>query len=94
MKKIYIIYKFTNTVTGDFCIGSRKNVKKSLANHKYQSVWIVIPNDKLYHDIQKYGLNNFEFEVLAEVEADSLKETEQKFIEMLKPTYNNYNEDD
>ena len=88
MKKICIVYKFTNTVTGDFYIGSRNNIKKSLANHKYQSVWISIPNDQMYQDIQKYGIDKFEFEILAEVESEHLKETKQKFIETLKPTYN------
>lgn len=92
MKKIYIVYKFINTVTGDFYIGSQ-SVKKSLANHKYQSVWIAIPNDQLYQDIQKYGVDKFEFEVLANVEPEQLKEVEQQFIEALKPAYNNYNED-
>ena len=94
MEKIYIVYKLTNTVTGDFYIGSRNNIKKSLANHKYQSVWIAIPNDQMYQDIQKYGSDNFDFEILAEVEADKLKETEQQFIEKLKPTYNQMNEKD
>ena len=94
MKKICIVYKFTNTVTGDFYIGSRNNIKKSLANHKYQSVWIVIPNDSMYQDIQKYGSDKFEFQILAEVEIDKLKETEQQFIEALKPTYNQMNEKD
>ena len=91
MKKTCIVYKFTNTVTGDFYIGSRNNVKKSLANHKYQSVWISIPNDQMYQDIQKYGIDKFELEILAEVEPEQLKETKQKFIETLKPTYNNIN---
>ena len=94
MEKIYIVYKLTNTVTGDFYIGTRNNIKKSLANHKYQSVWIAIPNDQMYQDIQKYGFDNFDFEILAEVEADKLKETEQQFIEKLKPTYNQMNEKD
>ena len=94
MKKICIVYKFTNTVTGDFYIGSRKDVKRRCANYKYQSVWIVIPNDQMYQDIQKYGDENFVFEVLAEVEEGKLKETEQKFIELLKPTYNQMNEKD
>ena len=93
MKKIYIIYKFTNTITNDFYIGSR-SIKKSLANHKYQSIWIAIPNDQMYQDMQKYGDENFVFEILAEVEADKLKETEQQFIEALKPTYNQMNEKD
>ena len=94
MKKIYIVYKFTNTVTGDFYIGSRKDVKRRCANHKYQSVWIAIPNDQLYQDIQKYGLDKFEFQVIAEVEQEKLKETEQEFIEKLNPTYNQMNEKD
>ena len=94
MKKLYIVYKLTNTITGDFYIGSRNNIKKSLANHKYQSVWIVIPNDQMYQDIQRYGIDKFEFEILAEVEADQLKEIEQQFIEELKPTYNQMNEND
>ena len=88
MKKICIVYKFTNTVTGDFYIGSSKNIKRSLANYKYQSVWISIPNDQMYQDIQKYGVDKFEFEILAEVEPEQLKELEQQFIETLKPTYN------
>ena len=41
--------------------------------------------------MQKYGVDKFAFEILAEVEIEQLKETEQKFIEKLKPTYNNYN---
>ena len=93
MKKICIVYKFTNKVTGDFYIGSRKNIKKSLANHKYQ-VWISIPNDKMYQDIQKYGDDNFDLEVLEVVEPEQLKEVEQQFIETLKPTYNQMNEKD
>lgn len=94
MKKIYIIYKLTNTITGDFYIGSRNNIKKSFANHKYQSVCIAVPNDQLYQDIQKYGIDKFEFQVLAEVEEGKLKETEQQLIETLKPSYNNYNDED
>lgn len=88
MEKVCIVYKFTNTITGDFYIGSRKNVKLRLVEHKRQSVWIAIPNDQLYQDIQKYGVDKFSFEILAEVEAEQLKETKQKFIETLKPTYN------
>lgn len=94
MEKIYIIYKFTNTITGDFYIGSRNKPKKNLANHKYQSIWIAIPNDQMYQDIQKYGDDKFVFEILAEVEADKLKEAEQQFIEELQPTYNQMNAND
>ena len=90
MEKIYIVYKFTNTITGDFYIGSQ-SIKKRSANHKYQSVWIAIPNDQLCQDMNKYGDENFVFEVLEEVEPEQLKEVEQQFIETLKPTYNSNN---
>lgn len=91
MKKIYIVYKFINTITGDFYIGSQ-SIKKSLANHnKYQSIWIAIPNDQVDQDMQKYGVDKFSFEILAEVEPGKLKEVEKQFIETLKPTYNQMN---
>ena len=91
MEKISGIYKITNTITNDFYIGSSKNIKSRWAHHKCQSVWNNNPNSQLYQDMQKYGLDKFEFEILAEVEIEKLKETEQEFIEKLQPTYNNIN---
>lgn len=91
MNKICGIYKITNTITGDFYIGSSKNVKRRLAAHKWPSRWNDNPNNPLYLDMKKYGVDKFVFEILAEVEIDSLKEMEQQFIETLKPTYNNRN---
>ena len=85
------IYKIINTVTGDFYIGSSKNVNRRWACHKCLSTWNECPNNPMYIDMKEYGVNKFEFEILAEVEPEKLKETEQKFIEKLKPTYNNYN---
>ena len=89
--KICGVYKITNTVTGDFYIGSSKNVKQRLAVHKCKSTWNKCPNKQLYKDMQKYGLDKFEFQVLEEVEEGFLKEKEQQFIETLKPIYNNIN---
>ena len=88
MEKISGIYKITNTVTGDFYIGSSKDVKIRLANHKCPSKWNEHPNIQLYKDMKKYGVDKFDFQILAEVEIEQLKETEQQFIEMMKPTYN------
>ena len=87
--KISAVYKITNTITGDFYIGSSKNVKSRWANHKCKSKWNECPNNQMYLDMQKYGVDKFEFEILAKVEEDKLKETEQQFIEKLQPTYNN-----
>ena len=89
--KICGIYKITNAITGDFYIGSSNDVKQRWADHKCQSTWKNNPNNPMYIDMQKYGLDNFDFQILAEVEEGSLKITEQQFIETLKPTYNNRN---
>ena len=89
--KISGIYKITNTVTGDFYIGSSKNVKRRWNEHKCQSAWNKQPNNQMYLDMRKYGVDKFEFQILEEVEIDKLKEKEQYFIETLKPTYNNIN---
>ena len=91
--KISAVYKITNTITGDFYIGSSKDVKQRLAVHKCKSTWKRYSNNQLYQDMQKYGVDKFVFEVLAEVEPEKLKEAEQQFIETLKPTYNNRNAD-
>ena len=91
MEKICGIYRITNTITGDFYIGSSKNVKHRWADHKNPSRWNYCPNNQLYQDMQKYGVDKFAFEILEEVEEGSLKEVEQQFIETLKPTYNNIN---
>ena len=86
--KISGVYKITNTVTGDFYIGSSKDVKRRWASHKCPSSLKRFPNNQLYKDMQKYGLDKFEFEILEEVEEGSLKKKEQQFIETLNPTYN------
>ena len=83
------IYKITNTITGDFYIGSSKDVKRRWATHKCKSTWKQNPNKQLYKDMQKHGTDKFAFEIIAEVEVEQLKEMEQQFIETLKPTYNN-----
>ena len=85
------VYKITNTVTGDFYIGSSKDVKHRWAAHKCPSVWKQYPNKQLYKDMLKYGVDKFELQILEETEPEKLKETEQQFIETLKPTYNNNN---
>ena len=90
MEKICAVYKITNTITNDFYIGSSKNVKSRWREHKCKYTWNRCPNNPMYQDMKRYGTDKFAFEILAEVEADSLKEKEQEFIEKLKPTYNNY----
>ena len=89
--KICAVYKIINTVTGDFYIGSSKNVKNRWAVHKCSSTWKNYPSNPMYLDMKKYGTDKFEFQVIEEVEPEHLKEAEQQFIETLKPTYNDRN---
>ena len=87
-EKISGVYKITNTVTGDFYIGSSKNIKKRWVQHKCPSSWKRYPNNPMYLDFQKYGVDSFDLQILEDVEIDYLKESEQKFIDKLQPTYN------
>ena len=88
MNNIIGVYKITNTITGDFYVGSSKNVKKRWASHKCTSTWNKCKNNTMYIDMRKYGLDKFDFQVIEEAEIGQLKEKEQQFIETLKPTYN------
>ena len=89
--KISGIYRITNIITGDFYIGSSKDLKNRWANHKCKSKWNEQPNSLLYLDMKRYGTDKFAFEILEEAEPGQLKEVEQQFIEKLQPTYNQMN---
>ena len=84
--KISGVYKITNTITGDFYVGSSKNIKKRWSNHKSPYNWKLHPNVKLYKAMASYGLDNFTFEVLEET--TDLHNREQYWIDKLKPVYN------
>lgn len=89
--KIAGIYKITNIITGDFYIGSSKDIKRRWTQHKSPSMWKLQPNFKLYKDMAQYGKDKFIFEVIEET--SSLKEREQYYIDQLKPTYNDRHAD-
>lgn len=91
MEKISAVYKIVNTVTGDFYIGSSKNVKARWAAHKSPSIWERYPNSRMYKDMNTYGVDKFRFLILCPVEPEYLKQVEQELIEMLHPTYNDKN---
>lgn len=88
MEKISGVYQITNEVTGDYYVGSSKNVMERWASHRRPSTWKQHPNSPLYKDMQEIGLDKFKFQILVTVEPEHLKEVEQEFIEMLHPSYN------
>lgn len=91
MEKISAVYKITNIETNDCYVGSSKDINRRWKEHKRPSIWNSQPNNKLYNDMKKYGLDNFQFQILKAVEPEHLREIEQQYIEMLQPTYNNIN---
>ena len=91
MEKISAVYKIVNTVTGDFYVGSSKDVKRRWKAHKEPSVWSRHPNNKMYQEMQQYGVDKFEFQILVPVMPEYLTQVEQECIEMLNPTYNRIN---
>jgi group I intron endonuclease len=91
MNKISGIYKITNTITGDFYIGSSKNIKNRWFTHRAPSTWSRYSNSRMYQDMAKYGIDNFIIEVIEET--NSLHSREQYYIDILKPSYNNYRAD-
>ena len=86
MTKISGVYKITNKITGEFYIGSSKDVKERWHGHRNISNWKRFPNVKLYQAMAQYGRDNFTFEVVEETR--NLKEREQYWIEQFKPIYN------
>lgn len=85
--KISGIYKIINNITGDFYIGSSKNIKERWRTHKKQITWKLRPS-KLYEAFQQYGLNNFTFLILENCDSNILKEKEQYYINKYHPIYN------
>ena len=89
MAKVRGVYRITNNATGDCYIGSSNNIERRWISHKSPAYQNQCPNSQLYLDMQKYGLDNFTFEVIEET--DKTREREQYYIEKLQPTYNRNN---
>ena len=54
MGKISGVYKITNTITGDFYIGSSKNIKQRWSVHKSPSRWKSVSGMLLYQAFLAY----------------------------------------
>lgn len=80
------VYKITNNITKDFYIGSTNNIQRRFIQHRYNGSDKGRKHSNLYNDMRKYGLDNFSFDVLELT--DNYRESEQFYIDTLKPTYN------
>lgn len=85
------IYKITNLITGKVYIGQSRDIKARWEKHK--SVYKNQENHryKLYRAMNKYGLQNFLFEVIQECKIDQLNEKEQYWIQFYDSYNNGYN---
>jgi len=74
-QKLPGIYKITNKLNGKSYIGQSKNVNSRIKAHCRKSRVLVINKA-----IQKYGVDNFEFEVVLYCDIDSLDYYEKRLI--------------
>ena len=82
------IYKITNLFNGSFYIGSSSDIERRFAQHfndlrknKHHSIL-------LQRSVNKYGLENFIFEIIDYCNEDELLTLEQFYIDTLQPDYN------
>lgn len=86
--KIGGIYAITNTVTGDFYIGSACNLYKRFGEHRRSLIGNYHRNAHLQNAWNKYGADHFTFEVVLYCDKSMTLFYEQALLDGLKPTYN------
>jgi group I intron endonuclease len=83
-----VIYKITNTLNNDFYIGSTQNFIKRYYTHINHIRTNKQSCTKLIRAINKYGENNFKFEIIEECQKDQIIIREQYYLDTLLPQYN------
>lgn len=78
------IYKITNKINNKVYIGQSKDIKFRWYRHRLAAFNKNYPqyNCLLYKAIRKYGLDNFNFEVVEECEEIELNNKEQYYISL------------
>lgn len=85
-----VIYKATNLINNKVYIGSTKNFRQRLSQHKQQSR--TGPFSNFQRAIRKYGFDNFKFEIICSViDYNYADEIEQWFIDHFNSIKNGYN---
>ena len=86
------IYRIYNTINNKSYIGQSKNIKKRILYHHmcdFNNVNNCCYETKFYKALRKYGLDNFEVEILVLCKEEELNENEIKFIKK----FNSFRED-
>lgn len=83
------IYKIANILTNDLYIGSSVNISKRFHAHKSKLLSNKHENIHLQRAINKYGMDNFIFEIIEYVQnKNDLIPREQYYLDILHPKYN------
>lgn len=85
------IYKITNNINNKIYIGQSVDIEHRLKEHKKPYNWNREKSKMLYQAFQKYGLENFTFEVIEECKEDQLDIREQYWIDYYDSYRNGYN---
>lgn len=87
------IYSFKNELNGKRYIGQSVNIQKRKNKHLYlyKSSHLEESDRVLYNAIRKYGIENFSFEILEEVEKEDLNRREIFWIEYYNTFLDGYN---
>lgn len=82
------IYKITNKINNKFYIGSSKDLIRRKKDHFRLLKKGINHSTLLQKAVNKYGIDNFIFEIIVECSEDLLFTIEQKIVDELKPKYN------
>lgn len=82
------IYLIKNLLNGKCYVGQSKDIEKRWIEHKNESKW---GGTYLHEEMRKYGVSNFELNVLEECGLDELNDCEIYWISKLNTYTNGYN---
>lgn len=82
------IYKITNNINGKIYIGQSNNIQRRFSEHQNRGAASRIPVDVA---IQKYGKENFSFEIIEECAIEQLNQRETYWINHFNSIENGYN---
>lgn len=92
LKKVTGIYKITNTINNKSYVGSSVDVYQRGCMYKHLIKRKKLHNKHLQSSVEKYGYDNFTFELLDKCEKDTsvfdLHQLEQFYINKINPEYN------
>lgn len=80
-EKICGIYKITNKVNGKVYIGQSRDIKRRWYEHRKVKGDYDRHSYPLYSVIDKYGIDNFEFEIIEQCRIDELNNREIYWID-------------